>query len=147
MTLDCVRKYLRGKQVSKATGLDGLNARLLKDGDDFIAIPILQIINTSINITKFPISMKEAKVMPLHKGGSKEMPENYRPILVLSVLSKILERIVHNQVYEFFQKEGLLNPAQSGFRKLHSTTTCALSVVNDIFVGMDNGEQTGILRC
>ncbi len=130
---------------SKATGLDGLNARLLKDPHHEIAVPISHILNQSLRMSKFPDSWKNAKVTPLFKDGDCSKPENYRPISVLPVLGKILERIVHNQLYAFLSDHNLLHQAQSGFRKSHSTITCALKVVDDIFASFDKGLHVGMI--
>ncbi len=120
---DQVFEELKGIKCSKATGLDGLNARLLKSACREIALPITHIINLSIMTGVFPNSWKQAKVTPLFKEGDKKDVNNYRPISVLPVLGKILECLVHDQIYTCIVNAHLFHPAQSGFRKMHSTST------------------------
>ena len=74
---------------------------------------------------------KTAKVSPLYKDGSCNDVGNYRPISVLPILGKILERVVYDQLYAYFTDNNLLNPCQSGFRPGHSTSTCTALLVND----------------
>ena len=89
--------------------------------------------------------MENRKVFPLFKEGSRNEVTNYRPISVLPVLEKILERVVHDQLYSFFTANSLFNSSQSGFRQGHSTTTCAFTVLNDIYKSFDKNSITGII--
>ena len=81
----------------------------------------------------------------VHKAGPKTDPSNYRPISVLPVFSKILERAVHGMVYSYLQENKLLSSIQSGFRPLHSTSTCLTHVTNNLLENMDKGLPTGLL--
>ena len=69
--------------------------------------------------------------------------DNYRPISILPVLSKVLERAVHIQLYKYLQQNKILSPYQSGFRKRHSTKFAALSFSDNIRRNMDQGQLTG----
>ena len=100
-----VVKALSSMSASKATGIDGVSAKLLKDGATAIAVPITHIMNLSIISGIFPSKWKIAKVTPLFKDGDKSLPENYRPISILPALGKILEKFVHEQLYSFFLSE------------------------------------------
>ena len=104
---------LKGLNPSKAAGIDDLLDKFLKDG----AQPISQLYNLSIKLHSLPRNCKIAKVKPLFKKGSKTNPQNYRPISLLPLLSKIIERIVHDQTEEFFIKDKLLYRFQPGFEK------------------------------
>ena len=86
---------------------------------------------------------KIARVTPLLKAGNRSDMGNYRPISVLPIMGKVLERVVHDQLYSFLEDHNLLHPAQSGFRPAHSTITCTLSVLNDIYLGFDKKCVTG----
>ena len=99
-----VCKMLKGLSPRKATGLDDLPARFIRDGAEGIAYPISYIINLSIKTGVVPDEMKTARVIPLYKKNSKLEPGNYRPVSILSTLSKILERAVHIQL-EIYLKE------------------------------------------
>ena len=80
---------------------------------------------------------KTAKVIPLYKKGQRNLPGNYRPISVLPAISKILERILCDQLYSYLTKYELLSNFQSGFRKFHSTATALLNCTNDRYVNLD----------
>ena len=88
ITVSEVRKALKELKSKKATGVDGIPARLLKDGADALASPLSVIFNLTIQQNVIPAEWKKAKVTPLHKSGTKEDPRNYRPISVLPVVSK-----------------------------------------------------------
>ena len=84
--------------VSKVTGLDGLSARFLKDGANQISSA--HIINLYLYSGRIPDDMKTARVVPLHTKNSKSEPGNYRPVSILTVISKILEKTVHKQLFK-----------------------------------------------
>ena len=74
-----------------------------------------------------------------------EKPWNFRPISVLSIFSKILERALHRMVYSYFQKHRLLSPLQSSFHPLHSTSTCLTHLTNTLLENIDKGLLTGLI--
>ena len=90
---------MKGLNPSKAAGVDNLSGKFLKDGADIL--PISQLCNLSMKLNSFPRSCKIAKVKPLFKKGSKTVPQNCHPISLLPILSKIIERIIHDQTQEF----------------------------------------------
>ena len=111
-----------------------------------VIIPILTyIINLSLSTLKVPHGWKRAEVIPLFKDGSKTDPSNYRPISVLPAASKILEKCVHKQVYSYLTECEVLSKAQFGFRKVHSTTTCILNLLDYLYKCMDNGKLVGVV--
>ena len=81
------------------------------------------IINQSITNGIFPNAWKRARVSPIFKEGRRTDPNNYRPISVLPVVSKLIERVVFNQLYEYLNNNNLLTESQSGFRPMFSTET------------------------
>ena len=85
----------------------------------------------------FPDEWKIARVVPLFKSGQRNLPENYRPISVLPVISKIMERIMYDQLYKYLTEAGILSDCQFGFRKSHSTTTALLDCTNNRYVNID----------
>ena len=88
MKIDDLLSIINSLDPNKATGLDGISARILKSSAHVICPSLLEIINLSITTGVFPASLKIAKVNPIHKSGPKDDPANYRPISILSVLSK-----------------------------------------------------------
>ena len=106
---------------SRSSGHDEISSAFLKQIISSILTPFTHICNLSLSSGVFPSSFKVAKVIPVHKRDSTSSVNNYRPISILSSFSKILERIVYNRLYDFLNKNKLLNPNQFGFRKSHST--------------------------
>ena len=80
-----------------------------------------QILNLSIKLSTVPDECKIAKLKPLYKKGKKTDPKNYRPISLLPVISKILQKVIHDQTMEFVTKKNFLYKFQSDLRKFHST--------------------------
>ena len=103
-----VFKILKNFDESKALGIDDLSGIFLKDSASLLATPITQLCNLSISSGRFPDTLKIAKLKPLFKKGFKTDPKNYRPISLLPLISKVLERIVHEQTMEFLDKHDIL---------------------------------------
>ena len=93
-----VHKELTNLKRKKATGIDNLPPGMLKDAASILAKPITYVINLSLKSGIVPTDWKVAKLIPLHKSGSHSTIDNYRPISVLPTLSKILEKMFHNQL-------------------------------------------------
>ena len=87
---------LESLDIKKSTGLDGLSPQMLKRAARVISSTLLKMINISIYTGNFPDNLQIARLIPIHKGGSKDDPSNVRPISILSVLSKLLEKHVTN---------------------------------------------------
>ena len=101
--------------------------------------PILTvIINQSLTTGIFPDKLKIAQVIPLYKKGNAHIFDNYRPISLLPSISKIIEKIVFNQLYDYFVKKELIYSSQYGFRQLHSTELASLELVDRITKNLDN---------
>ena len=96
-----VKTQLKGLKASKAAGLDNIPARLLIDSAEIIAAPVTLLINTSLKSGQVPTEWKAARVVPLFKSGKVVDMDNYRPISILPVLYKVLERAVHKQLYHY----------------------------------------------
>ena len=90
----------------------------------------------------FPEAWKCAKVTPLYKGGDRHTVGHYRPVSLLPLPSKIIEKIVHNRLSVFFYDNNVLDPKQGGFRKGHSTIETIANFTNDVFNGINNGVLT-----
>ena len=139
-----VCKMLKCVSPRKATGLDDLPARFIRDGAEGIAYPISYIINLSLKTGVVPDEMNTARVIPLYKKNPKLEPGNYRPVSILSTPSKILERAVHIQLEIYLIENDFLYKFQSGFRSSFSTDTCLTYSTDYIRHGMDNGLYTGM---
>ncbi|PIK34632.1 hypothetical protein BSL78_28543 [Apostichopus japonicus] len=149
ISIKSIEKQLKGLSAGKATGPDNISARLLRLSASHIAPSLTYIINFSLSHRVFPFDWKTDKVSPVFKDGARSQVDNYRPISVLPVVSKILERVVHDQLYQYLTSNKILNKWQSGFRPGYSTTTALSYVVDDILSNMDGAcgrkNYTGIL--
>ena len=106
---------------------------------------LAHIFNVSMSTSVFPKLWKTAVVCPLYKEGDRESSNNYRPISLLPLCSKLLERLVHDRIYRHLRLTNFLTDAQSGFRKGHSTTTCLIDFLDVIFKEIDVGKVCGVL--
>ena len=97
------------------------------------------ILNPSILQSTFPTEWKVARVTPIYKNGTRSLPENYRPISVLPAVSKLMERFIYDEFYDYLKINELLSPNQFGFRKCHSTATALLDATNSWYLNMDRG--------
>ena len=136
---------LRCLKANKARGVDKLGARFLKIASPEIAPSLTKLMNFSFSSSVFPKRWKIAKVAPLFKSGDREDLNNYRPISVLPILSKTLERHVHIHLYEYLLHNNLLYARQSGFRKNHGTETALIKIVDDLLFNLDKNRLSGMV--
>ena len=146
VTTDFVLNSLRHLPTGKAVGcLDGLSGYFLKLSAPSIASSLTTVFNLSLSSGSFPDLWKKAKVSPLFKEGSLFDRSNYRPISVLAILSKILERHVHISFYNFLTENDLLSDSQFGFRKSRSCELAVTDLIDRPLNNMDNGVLNGSL--
>ena len=126
--ISSVIKQLSTLKTNKSTGLDRISARLLKDAATVIAPTLTEIFNHSLKSSTFPQIWKDGKVTPIFKSGDHSNMSNYRPITVLPIPRKILERFVHTQIYNHLRENNILSPQQFGFRPKLSTSTACFSI-------------------
>ena len=123
-----VNKLLKNLKNSKSTSIDGLDNYCVKLAADIIDKPVHHILTLSLLYNKFPSCWKYSKVIPLHKKGCTLECKNYRPVAILSPLSKILERVVYEQLYNYFCRNKIFHPNLHGFRHGRSTQTALLTM-------------------
>ena len=137
---ETVNKTIQNLTSKNSTGIDGLSTKLLK----FIREPLIPIlcitINQSLNTGIFPSKLKHALVKPLHKKDSEQYFQNYRPISLLPAISKVFEKIVHKQVYDYCILHKLLYGSQYGFRENHSTEHAVIELTDRILSDLDSGK-------
>jgi len=130
---------------TKAIGSDGIPLKFLKDALPVIILYITIIINTSIVTGTFPKAWKMAHVLPLFKAGDENEAHNHRPISLLPILSKILEKIIASQLTYYLESNNLLAKNQHGFRSNLSIETALLKVTNHIYENMDKQKISLVL--
>ena len=138
-----VEEEIRNFKRHKSTGLDELPPGLLKDCAASLSIPIAHIVNLSLESSIVPTDWKIAVIRPIFKSGSPSSPDNYRPISILPVLSKILERAVHTQLINYLEENELLSACQFGYRKGRSTELAASLFLDNARKDIDNGYLVG----
>ena len=122
----------------KSLGPNSIPMKILKCLSPLISSPLSQIINESFKSGIFPDKMKLAKVIPLFKKGCPLTASNYRPISLLSVFSKITEKVMYERLYKFLEKHEILYSLQFGFRASHSISHALVSLTEAIKSSLDN---------
>ena len=140
-----VAKLLRNLKIHKATGPDGIPARLLKETASELAPAVTLLFQVSLDRGKVPSSWKEALIVPIFKKGNRSSAANYRPISLTSILCKLCEHIVHSTISNHLDLNGILTNAQHGFRKRRSCETQLLQTVDDLAKGLDDKSQTDMI--
>ena len=124
-----VFKIINLLKPKTSSGHDNISAKLLKQISTGVINPCVHIINLSLSTGIVPSAMKKAKVIPIFKNsGTETVMKNYRPVSLLPVFSKILERIVYNRVFNYLIKNAMLHPSQYGFQKDLSTEQAILEL-------------------
>ena len=138
-----IEKYLRSLKRKKSAGPDDIPPGMLKDASKAIAAPLAKIVNLSLQTSTFPTEWKSANVTPVFKSGNPHRIENYRPICLLPILSKIAEKAVHRQLISYLEQNKLLNARQYGFRANRSTELAAIDFVDNIRSYANDGKLVG----
>ncbi len=120
--------------------LDAIPAKILKLAAHIIAPSLTHIFNLSLQSGIYVNDWKRARVTPIFKSEDKSKCENYRPISILSIVSKVFEKEVFRQMYTYVNESNLLSKYQSGFRPQHSTLSALIKICDDILNNMDEGK-------
>ena len=138
-----ISECLNVLDTSKACGPDGIPSRLLKECHQQIAPSLYDVFNHSLVSGRVPSEWKSANITPIHKKKQKEPAENYRPISLLPIISKVMERCVYSRLYQHVLH--LISPHQHGFLRKRSCVTQLLSSFHSIGQKLDKNTQTDIL--
>ena len=132
-------KIISRLDPNKAHGHDMLSIRMIKLCGNSICKPLSIIFKDCLSEGKFPHEWKKANVVPVHKKGNKQSLENYGPISLLPICSKIFERLIYNEMFTFFTENNLISPNQSGFRPGDSCVNQLLAITHEIYKSFDEG--------
>jgi hypothetical protein len=135
--LDTIR-YIDSLRGGSAPGDDGVRAAVLKDNSLVISRPFTHLINLSLHFGVFPAAFKTAKVIPLFKCNDIKNKNNFRPISLLSVFSKVLERVVKDQLVQYLQRNQILCENQYGFRQDLNISDALFDVCRDLKNSINN---------
>ena len=140
-----VLKLLQTSDVAKAVGIDKISNKILKLCAPYIYESLSAIFNLSLETNVVPSDWKIAKVTPIFKVGDRCDRNNYRPISVISAVARIFEKLVYEQLENYVTNNNFINPRQSGFRSLFSTTTAMLDLTNEWCFNIDRKLVNGVL--
>ena len=118
-----IAKKIKKMKDNKSPGVDGIPPKLLKEIVEQISTPLAKLFNLSLEEGIVPSEWKQANIMPLFKKGSRNKPENYRPVSLTFVVCKLLETLIRDHVVEFLVKHKLINTYQHGFLNVRSWLT------------------------
>ena len=121
-----------------SSGHDNISNILLKEIIDQLATVLEEVFNKSMLLGEFPMLIKLAEVVLLYKSKEHFLETNYRPISLLTTMSKVLEKIVYQRVYSFLQDTGQIYDNQYGFRANHSCEHAIGQVVGSLVKNMEN---------
>lgn len=142
---DEVLKIITNLKATKSCGVDNIDAYVIKLAKVELVPVITHIVNLSLENQIFPLQWKMSKIVPLHKKDELMYPKNYRPVSLLPIISKILERAVYQQVVDYFERNNLFHPSHHGFRSKHNTST-ALLQMHDVWIeAFDKGDISAVV--
>ena len=140
-----VHRVLRGLKNTKSCGVDYIDTAIVKLVAEDILAPLTHVINLSIQSSTFPSMWKQAKVIPLLKKGDPHIPKTYRPVALLPILSKVLERVVYNQLVKYLDTEQIIHQNHHGSRQGHSTATALIQLYDRWVDDIDSGNMVGVM--
>ena len=136
---DQVLKLCKDIKISKSSGIEDVGAKVLKDAFMVLVPQLVFMFNLSFSKGLFPDSWKRATIIPLYKGGVKTEVSNYRPVSLLPLPGKLIEKIVHAQLSNFLEINNVLSEKQGGFRKGFSTAASIADLTDNLFSNMNKG--------
>ena len=147
LTTDDVKIVLKSLPLSKASGPDGVNNRVLKELADVLSLPLCDLFNQSLSIGEFPEQWKRSHVTPIPKSGDLSLVSNYRPIALLSNRDKVFERAVFKHLYNHLLENSILTPFQYGFTPGDSTINQMTFLYDSFCEALDDGKEIRIVFC
>jgi len=141
VTEEEVYEALSALDPIKSSGIDGIGSKLLKHCALALYAPICHLFNFTITKHYLPSEWKLHLITPVHKSGERAQVNNYRPISLLSIVSKVLERIVFNHLNDFIAEHEIISTNQFGFRRYHSTVQQLLLFLNKVTSYVDSNTR------
>ena len=137
-----IQEEIHNLNSNKASQHSDIPTKIIKSNSDIFSDFLYVSINSSIK-SLFSSCLKTADITPIYKKGKRDLKDNYRPVSILPVLSKLYERSMFKQISEFF--ENIFSKNQCGFRKGHSTQQCLLAMLEKWKRSVDSGKAFGAL--
>lgn len=133
-------ELMKGLDIRKAIGPDDISGWVVKECANELVEPLYEIFKFSLEIGKLPDDWKRANIVPIHKGGSREEPLNYRPVSLTSILCKMCEKIIKKRWIRYLEEKSLLSPSQFGFREGKATITNLLSFYDRVIDNLQKND-------
>lgn len=144
---EVIVKIFNNLKSSNCEDFYGLTSNIIKHIQDSLIYPLTCCINKCLSQGIFPDILKLAKVVPIYKNGPKDLPSSFRPIQIVPVFSKILERVIYLQVYEYLAEHDILSVDQFSFVKGRSTTNAFDSFIKFVTASFENKSITQATFC
>ena len=145
ISVNSVALRLSSLSASKSTGMDNIPAKVLKITANIIAPSLTYIFNLSLESGIYVDDWKLAKIIPIYKSEDRKKCENYRPISILPVISKVFESEIFNQLYDYLNENTLLSDRQCGFRPKYGTNAALIEMCHLWLSHIDKGELNGVV--
>lgn len=145
--LEELKKTLLSIKNKNSSGTDCLSTRVFLNMPDCVLLVLVEAINSSWQSGVFSTVLKTAKVIPLPKGGDLDDPSNFRPIALLSTLSKIIEKMVKSRLSSFLSMNNILSGLQFGFRQGSSTNDAMFDMLSTLFSRINDGGVAAVAFC
>ena len=140
---DVIEKKLKCINIRKSTGYDNIPGKLLRLAHSELAVPLTHLINKCMALNNFPAIMKCAEVSPIYKKEDNLIKGNYRPVSVLTAVSKIFESVINDQMVEFCT--AIFDDFLGAFRKGYSCQSLLIKLVDDWKKSLDKNETVGAI--
>ena len=140
-----IAKAIREISPTAAAGPDRFPAMLLKQCCTSLSTPLCMIWRKSVDEGQIPDILKTAHIVPIHKGGSRGVPKNYRPIALTSHLIKIFEKVIRKRIVNYMEQHNLFNPTQHGFRSGRSCLSQLIAHYDRIVELLENGGNVDVV--
>lgn len=137
-TPDDIFKIINSLKNTYSTGFDGIATKVIKHVADIISPVLSHIMNLCIDCGIFPDKLKLTIVKPLFKKNDKQIMNNYRPVALVSIFSKIFEKYMHHSLYAYLEKYNILIEGQFGFRKNKSINNAIYNFLKTVITARDN---------
>ena len=145
ITIQDIRNAFAKIKTAKSFGTDCISSYFSKLALPFIENSLTLLFNSSMETSQFPDAWKIARIVSVFKDEDKEIKSNYRPISILPVTSRLCEKLIADQLYQYMNENSLISPDQVGFLQHDSTATCLLTNTDEWYKGFDLGKLVGLV--
>ena len=138
---DDIMKVIQKLHPNNAHGQDNISICMIKICGKSVCIPLRKIFEECLRTGTFPLDWKKGNVLPIFKKGDKQIYENYRPVSLLPILGKILERLIFEEMFPFFIENKLIAANQSGFKPGDSCINQLIAITHEMYQSFHAGYE------